>query len=120
MSLFIEVDSVEKQCKVIINLDTVMEIAPLMSGGCALFFPDSAAVGGKTSMKVKDSYTIFKQFVLQTVSEEDIAARIKNLPKVEKEPFPRFISDAEANQPEQKRGPGRPPKSGMTTTADLG
>jgi hypothetical protein len=73
MSLFVEVDDTEKGCKVIINLDTVMEIAPLRSGGCELFFPDSAAVGGKRSMKVKDSYTLFKQFALQTVSAEDVA-----------------------------------------------
>ena len=129
MSLFIEVESEEKNCKVIVNLESVIEIAPLRSGGCHLFFADSAAVGGKTAMKVKDNYVMFQQFVLQTVSEEDIAKRIKNLPQVEKEPYPRFISDAEVtpnshmNQPpqaEQPRGRGRPPKSSMMTTADLG
>lgn len=127
MSLFIEVESEEKNCKVIVNLDTVIEIAPLRTGGCHLFFADSAAVGGKTAMKVKDSYAMFQQFVLQTVSEEDIATRIKNLPKVEKETYPRFISDTEITppvqntpQPEQTRSRGRPPKSGMVTTADLG
>lgn len=128
MSLFIEVESEEKQCKIIVNLESVIEIAPLRVGGCHLFFADSAAVGGKTAMKVKDSYELFKQFVLHTVSEEDIAARIKNLPKVEKEPYPRFISDADVTPPaqstqpqaEQTRGRGRPPKSSMMTTADLG
>ena len=75
MSLFIEVNSIDKNCPVIINLDTVMEIAPLASGGCALFFPDAAAVGGKTSMKVTDSYEQFKQFAIQPVSAEDIARR---------------------------------------------
>jgi hypothetical protein len=75
MSLFIEVFSIDKGCPVIINLDTVMEIAPLASGGCALFFPDAAAVGGKTSMKVTDSYEQFKQFAIQPVSAADIAAR---------------------------------------------
>jgi hypothetical protein len=75
MSIFVEVESVEKKCKVIINLDTVMEIAPLLAGGCDLFFADQAAVGGKTSMKVKDSYELFKQFAMQTVSSEDIAKR---------------------------------------------
>jgi hypothetical protein len=75
MSLFVEVNSVDKGCPVIINLDSVMEIAPLASGGCALFFPDSAAVGGKTAMKVTDSYEQFKQFAIQPVSAEDIAAR---------------------------------------------
>ena len=33
MSLFIEVESVEKGCKVIVNLDTIIEIAPLLDGG---------------------------------------------------------------------------------------
>jgi hypothetical protein len=75
MSLFVEVNSVDKGCPVVINLDSVMEIAPLASGGCALFFPDSAAVGGKTAMKVTDSYEQFKQFAIQPVSAEDIAAR---------------------------------------------
>ena len=129
MSFFIEVESEEKNCKVIVNLESVVEIAPLRTGGCHLFFADSAAVGGKTAMKVKDSYSMFQQFVLQTVSEEDISARIKNLPKVEKEEYPRFISDAEVTpnshmnpppQAEQPRGRGRPPKSTMMTTSDLG
>jgi hypothetical protein len=129
MSLFIEVESEEKNCKVIVNLETVIEIAPLRTGGCHLFFSDSAAVGGKTAMKVKDSYGMFQQFVLQTVSEEDISARIKNLPKFDKEEYPRFISDAEVTpnshmnpptQAEQPRGRGRPPKSSMVTTSDLG
>lgn len=77
MSLFIEVDSVEKQCKVIVNLDQVVEIAPLFEGGCALFFADSAAVGGKTAMKVKDSYPQFQQLAMQMVSSEDIAKKVK-------------------------------------------
>jgi hypothetical protein len=85
MSLFVEVNSVDKGCPVIINLDSVMEIAPLASGGCALFFPDSAAVGGKTAMKVTDSYEQFKQFAIQPVSAEDIARR-----------FPKVVVQAEA------------------------
>lgn len=75
MALFVEVDSVDKGCKVIVNLEQVLEIAPLAIGGCALFFSDSAAVGGKTSYKVKDNYDQFKQFAMQTVSAEDIARR---------------------------------------------
>lgn len=75
MSTFIEVESVEKQTKVIINLDQVMEIAPLLEGGCILFFADQAAVGGKASYKVKDSYAAFKQFAMETVSADDIAKR---------------------------------------------
>ena len=81
MALFVEVESVEKQCKVFINLDEVVEIAPLAAGGCALFIADPAAVGGSKAYKVKDSYDQFKQFAMQTVSSEDIAARVKSLKK---------------------------------------
>jgi hypothetical protein len=73
MALFIEVNDVEKKCQVIINLDSVMEIAPLWSGGCELAFPDQASVGGKRTMKVKDSYLLFKQMAIQPVSAEDVA-----------------------------------------------
>ena len=79
MSLFVEVDSVEKNCKVVINLDTVQEIAPLFEGGCALFFGDGAAVGAKIPYKVKNSYDEFKQFAMQTVTQDDIAKKIKTL-----------------------------------------
>ena len=79
MSLFVEVNDVEKGCQVIINLDTVMEIAPLRSGGCEIFFPDSAAVGGKRTMKVTDSYAVFRQLVMQMITSEDIAAKVKKI-----------------------------------------
>ena len=73
MSLFVELNDVEKGCQVIINLDTVMEIAPLRTGGCEIAFPDQASVGGKRTMKVTDSYSMFKQLALQVVSADDIA-----------------------------------------------
>lgn len=72
MSLFVEVDSVEKGCKVILNLDTVSEIAPFSMGGCHLFLNDGRIY------KVKDSYELFQQFAMQQVSAEDIA---KKFPK---------------------------------------
>ena len=104
MSTFIEVFSVEKNTKVIINLDSILEIAPLRDGGCNLFFPDAAAVGGKNSMKVTDSYSMFQQFALQTVTPEDIAARIQKMQQPQ----------------EERRGPGRPPKVTVgNTTAGL-
>lgn len=115
MSTFIEVNSVEKNCKVILNLDMILEIAPLREGGCNIFTSDSAAVGGKTAMKVRDSYDQFKQFALQTVSPDDISARIRNLPKAEVEIYPREIPE-----PEVKRGPGRPKTVIGTTTESLG
>jgi len=79
MGLYVEVESIEKGCKVIINLDTVMEIAPLFSGGCEISFPDQASVGGRRTMKVKDNYTMFQQFAIQPVSSEDIAKKVKSL-----------------------------------------
>ena len=39
-------------------------------------------------MKVRDNYTIFKQFVLQTISSEDIARNVARLSNIEKEPYP--------------------------------
>ena len=79
MGLFVEVDSVEKRCKVVINLDTVQEIAPLFEGGCALFFTGSEVAGVKVPYKVKNSYDDFKQFAMQTVSSDDIANKVKAL-----------------------------------------
>jgi len=76
MSTFVEVQSVEKDCPVIINLDQVVEIAPLAAGGCALFLNGDA---GRYSMNVKDNYDLFRQFAMQTVSSEDIEKRIKAL-----------------------------------------
>jgi hypothetical protein len=73
MALFVEVESIEKSCTVIINLEEVMEIAPLVAGGCDLFFPDAAAVSGKRAMRVKDDYSLFRQFAIQPVSAEQIA-----------------------------------------------
>ena len=76
MSLFVEVNSVDKQCQVIVNLEHVFEITPLVAGGCILMFNDGA---GKYDMKVSDSYELFRQFAMQTVSSEDIAKKIKSL-----------------------------------------
>ena len=82
MSLFVEVTSVEKQCPVIVNLDHILEIAPLTTGGCALFMTDGAGMNSKSAMRVKEDYSLFKQFAMQTVTAEDIA---KRFPKVSKE-----------------------------------
>lgn len=81
MALFVEVTSVDKNCKVILNLDHVVEIAPLVTGGCAVFMNDGAGMNSKTSMKVKEDYDNFKQFAMQTVTADDIA---KRFPKKEK------------------------------------
>lgn len=83
MSLFVEVQSVDKGCPVIINLDHIVEIAPLASGGCALFMNDGAGMNSKTSIRVSDNYTLFKQFAMQTVTAEDIARRFPKAPPEE-------------------------------------
>lgn len=88
MSLFVEVDSIEKGCPVIVNLDQVVEIAPLMTGGCAIFFTDGAGMNSKSAMKVSNEYSEFKQFVLQTVSAKDIEQRFPTKSDKKKEPAP--------------------------------
>lgn len=101
MSLFIEVDSKDKQCPVIINLDTVCEIAPLAAGGCAIFYSDSSGSGSRSSMTVENDYSQFKQFVMQTVSAEDIA---RKFPKVSK-PVDREVNEmVETGEQPKKAG----------------
>jgi len=99
--LFVEVDSVEKSCKVIIDLEKVIEIAPLNAGGCALFFSKDPMIDpARLAMNVKNSYDEFKQFVVQTVSVSDITKRIESLkPKS----FEETINDVV-----EKKKPGRP------------
>ena len=75
MSFFVEVNYVEKGCPVIVNLEHIIEIAPLAAGGCALFTLDSAGMNSKNSMRVSNDYSEFKQFAMETVSAEDIAKR---------------------------------------------
>jgi hypothetical protein len=114
MSIFVEVNSVEKGCPVIINLDQVVEIAPLSQGGCILFFSDGAGMNSKTSMKVGDSYNSFKQFAMQTVTPEDIQARIDRISQ--NNPLVKVsVVDAEP----EKRGRGRPPKSATITSSAI-
>ena len=90
MSLFIEVDSVEKNCPVIINLDHIIEIAPLKEGGSALFMTDGAGMNSKMSVRVKNEYSEFKQFVMQTVSADDIAKRFPPKAKGDKLEIPKL------------------------------
>ena len=80
MALWVEVDSVEKGCRVMMNMDEVTEIAPFAAGGCHLFLNDGRIY------KVKDSYEQFKQFAILPVSAEDIAKRFpkkKEKPEIE-------------------------------------
>ena len=80
MSMFVEVYSVEKKCPVIVNLDMIVEIAPLVDGGCVLFMNDSAGMNSRQGIRVKEDYNEFKQFAMHTVTAEDIARRF---PKAE-------------------------------------
>ena len=100
MSLFVEVNSIEKGCPVIINLDHIVEIAPLIDGGCALFMSDNAGMNSKSALRVSDDYEQFKQFAMQTVTAEDIAARF---PKTKKEVAP--VADLLPGQKNTKSKP---------------
>ena len=76
MSTFVEVVSAEKNCEIIINLDHVTEIVPLTAGGCIITLLSST---GKYDLKVKDSYALFRQFAMQTVSAEDIERQVQRM-----------------------------------------
>ena len=81
MGMFVEVESLDKNCTVIINLDHIVEVAPLVEGGCALFFNDGAAVGGVRTMKVKDNYSQFQQLVVTLVTKEAMYSKVSKLKK---------------------------------------
>ena len=98
MSLFVEVHSTEKNCPVIVNLDHIVEIAPLAAGGCALFTTDGAGMNSKNALVVKNDYSEFKQFAMQTVSAEDIARRF---PKV----VPPEVEQKQESKPSKKKEP---------------
>jgi hypothetical protein len=88
MATLIQVESKEKNCSVIVNLDHVMEIAPLSAGGCAIRF---IADGGKNVREifVSNAYTEFKQFVLETVTSEHISKKVEELAKLQKKLGPK-------------------------------
>jgi hypothetical protein len=111
MSLFVEVDSVEKGCKVIVNIDHILEIAPMRDGGCTLFMLDGASTAGKTSMRVKDSYELFKQFAMQTVTGDMIKDRIQKI----NASVPKEMKSPVAIEKEAKQSK----KGGMVTSSDL-
>ena len=70
---FVEVNDVDKRCKIIINLDMVEFIAPVSAGGCHIFTRSDKPI------KVSDSYDMFSQFALAPVTADDIASRIEKL-----------------------------------------
>ena len=85
--MLIQVKSREKNCDVIINLDHVMEIAPLSDGGCEIRFVydgDVTSKGGNRSIRVNNNYKEFQQFVLQTVTTEEVSKKVAELKKLQK------------------------------------
>lgn len=85
--MLIQVKSREKQCDVIINLDHVMEIAPLAGGGSEIRFVYDGDVTSKTgyrSIQVDNNYKEFQQFVLQTVTTEEVSKKVAELKKLQK------------------------------------
>lgn len=77
--MFVEVTSVQKGCKVLINLEDVVEVAPLVTGGCVVYF-NALEAGVTKTMNVTDSYAMFKQFAMQTVTAESIEKRFPKKP----------------------------------------
>jgi len=79
MSLFVEVFDVKKGCQVIVNLEHVVEITPLRTGGCEMAFNDSASVSGKRVVNVKEEFTVFQQLVMHMVTPEAMSQRIAKI-----------------------------------------
>jgi hypothetical protein len=82
MSTFVKVNSVEKGCPVIINLDHVVEIAPWAQGGCAVRFVSDGS-GSVREIRVDNDFKEFQQFVLETVTADHISKKVKELKKMQ-------------------------------------
>ena len=80
--MFIEVQSVEKNCPVIVNLEHIVEIAPMTNGHCMLYLDnDNGFANARPAIEVKNGYDLFKQFAMQTVTAEDIEKRFPKATK---------------------------------------
>lgn len=77
--MLVEVNSVQKGCRVLVNLEDIVEIAPLVSGGCVLYF-NALEAGVMKTMTVLENYNMFKQFAMQTVTAESIEKRFPKKP----------------------------------------
>lgn len=91
-NMLIQVKSREKNCDVIINLDHVLEIAPLADGGCEIRFVYDGDITSKTgyrSIKVDNGYNEFKQFVLETVTSEVVSKKVQELKKLQEKTGPK-------------------------------
>jgi len=101
MGLKVEVYNKDRGCLCIIDLDAVLEVAPLSAGGCAVFFSKEPNIA---PMYVTNEYVEFKQFVVQTISSDDIANRVHALKDSNIEEYP-ALNDVVAESP---KGRGRP------------
>ena len=82
--MLIKVKSREKRCEVIINLDQVIEIAPLRDGGCAIrltYDGDVTPKSGFRELIVDNKFTEFEQFVLETVTTDSVSKKVQELKK---------------------------------------
>jgi len=66
----VKVFSKHKGSVVIINLDAVREIAPLLEGGCDIFFTDGALV----PLRVTDNFSQFLQLAMEPATPESCAS----------------------------------------------
>ncbi len=99
MSMFIEVNSITpKKCRLIINLENIIEIAPLIAGGCVLYF-STLESGSPRTMTISDDYSVFQQFVLQTVKAEDIARKFPKANRKEDPNIKAELSGVQLNIP---------------------
>lgn len=90
--MLIKVKSREKRCDVIINLDHVIEIAPLVNGGSAIrlvYDGDITSKTGYRELHVDNSFSEFEQFVLQTVTSEDMSKKVAALKKQQEKMGPK-------------------------------
>ena len=61
-------------------MDYILEVAPLITGGCVLTMGAQEA-GTSRTITVSDDYSAFKQFVMQTVTAESIQKRFPKATK---------------------------------------
>ena len=83
MTYFVEVtptNHVGGEEKVLINMDQVVKIYPALGVGENVIL--QTTVG--EHLRIKENYSQFKQFAVETVSSTDIAKKVSGMPKVSK------------------------------------
>jgi hypothetical protein len=79
-------------------MDYVLEIAPLVAGGCVITMGAQEA-GSSRTITVSDDYSSFKQFVMQTVTSDQIEKRFPKATKKDANIKPQAESGVEINIP---------------------